>query len=135
LRAGDKAEPKDDPMTKPLRASMHSRGQPDSLRFNMNRKEPGTPGFIVFPSREPVSTSLENTLAPPRPLNSILATASTAHDLDKAHRKAAKAKVLLRRSLEMRPIATARKNHESLVQFVLRLGRLVAAQVKERARI
>jgi len=70
-----------------------------------------------------------------RPVNSILATASTAHDLDKTHRKAAKAKVLLRRSLEMRPIAAARKKRESIIQFVFRLSRLVAAQVKERGRI
>jgi hypothetical protein len=73
--------------------------------------------------------------APRRPLNSILATASTAHDLDKSHRKAATAKVLLRRSLEMRPIAAARKKRESIIQFVFRLSRLLAAQLKERGRI
>ncbi|QGM46999.1 hypothetical protein [Methylocystis heyeri] len=73
--------------------------------------------------------------APRRPLNSILATASTAHDLDKSHRKAATAKVLLRRSLEMRPIAAARIKRESIIQFVFRIGRLVAAQFKERGRI
>ncbi len=71
------------------------------------------------------------------PVNSILAAASTAHDLDTAHRKAAKAKALRgHRSFDgqSRPSISAKQRHETLFQFVLRLGRLVAVQVKERGK-
>jgi len=77
---------------------------------------------------------------PPRPpINSIVATATTAHDLDIAHRKAAKAKSFRQSSHrsptgEFRPILSAKQRDESLIQFVLRIVRLVAVQVRERGK-
>jgi hypothetical protein len=70
------------------------------------------------------------------PVNSILAAATTARDLDIAHRKAAKAKGFRHSSNrnEFRPILSAKQRDESLIQFVLRVGRLVAVQVRERGR-
>jgi hypothetical protein len=73
------------------------------------------------------------------PINSIVATVTTAHDLDIAHRKAAKAKGFRHSSNrssngEFRPILSAKQRDESLIQFVLRVGRLVALQIRERAK-
>ena len=73
------------------------------------------------------------------PLNSILAAATTARDLDIAHRKAAKANGLRHSSNrspngEFRPILSAKQRDESLPQFVLRIVRLVAVQVRERGK-
>jgi hypothetical protein len=73
------------------------------------------------------------------PMNSIVATVTTAHDLDIAHRKAAKAKGFRHSSNrssngEFRPILSAKQRNESLIQFVLRVGRLVALQIRERGK-
>ncbi len=73
------------------------------------------------------------------PMNSILAAATTARDLDIAHRKAAKANGFRHSSNrvpngELRPILSARQSDESLIQFVLRVGRLVAVQIRERGK-
>jgi hypothetical protein len=73
------------------------------------------------------------------PINSILAAATTARDLDIAHRKAAKAKGFRHSSNrssngELRPILSAKQSDESLIQFVLRLGGLVAAQIRARGK-
>ena len=73
------------------------------------------------------------------PMNSIMATVTTARDLDIAHRKAAKAKGFRHSSnrsstSESRPILSARQRDESLMQFVLRVCRLVAVQVRERGK-
>jgi hypothetical protein len=74
------------------------------------------------------------------PLNSIVAAAKTAHELDAGRRKAVKAKVS-RYSPSFRssdgqspPITSFKQRHESLIQFVLRLGRLVAVQIRERGK-
>jgi len=72
------------------------------------------------------------------PVNSILAVAQTAHDLETAHRKAAKAKAFRRAANhasldgEFRPIISVKRRHESLIPFVLRMARLVAVQVRGR---
>ena len=73
------------------------------------------------------------------PMNSIMATVTTARDLDIAHRKAATAKGFRHSSnrsstSESRPILSARQSDESLIQFVLRVGRLVAVQVRARGK-
>ena len=73
------------------------------------------------------------------PTNSIMAAVTTARDLDIAHRKAAKAKGFRHSSnrsstSESRPILSARQSDESLIQFVLRLARLVAVQIRERGK-
>jgi hypothetical protein len=73
------------------------------------------------------------------PINSIMATVTTARDLDIAHRKAAKAKGSRHSSnrspnAEFRPILSAKQRDESLIQFVLRVGGLVAAQIRARGR-
>ena len=73
------------------------------------------------------------------PINSIMAAVTTARDLDIAHRKAAKAKGFRHSSNrspngEFRPILSARQRDESLIQFVLRVGRLVAVQVRARGK-
>ena len=73
------------------------------------------------------------------PINSIVAAAKTAHDLDIAHRKAAKAKGFRKSSNrssngEFRPIPSAKQRDKSLIQFVLRVGRLVAVQFRERGK-
>ena len=73
------------------------------------------------------------------PLNSILAAATTARDLDIAHRKAAKANGFRHSSNrspsgESGPILSARQSDESLMRFVLRVGRLVAVQIRERGK-
>ena len=69
-------------------------------------------------------------------MNSIMATVTTARDLDIAHKKAAKAK-RSRHSLhnEIRPILSAKQRDESLIRFVLRVGGLVAAQIRARGKI
>jgi hypothetical protein len=69
------------------------------------------------------------------PINSIMATVTTARDLDIAHRKAAKAKGFRHSSNnEFRPILSAKQRDESLIRFVLRVGGLVAAQIRARGR-
>ena len=73
------------------------------------------------------------------PINSIMATVTTARDLDIAHRKAAKAKGFRHSSHrsssgEFRPILSAKQRDELLIQFVLRIGRRVAAQIRARGR-
>ncbi len=73
------------------------------------------------------------------PMNSIMAAAKTAHDLDIAHRKAAKAKGLRYASNrsptgQFRAIPPARGRDESLIQFVVRVGRLIAVQFQERGK-
>jgi hypothetical protein len=73
------------------------------------------------------------------PINSIMATVTTARDLDISHRKAAKAKGFRHSSHrssngELRPILSAKQSDESLIQFVLRVGRRVAAQIRERGK-
>jgi hypothetical protein len=70
-------------------------------------------------------------------MNSILAAASTAHDLDAAHRKAAKANALHRHrgpDNQLRPIMPIKRRDETLFQFVMRLGHLVATQIRERGK-
>jgi hypothetical protein len=72
------------------------------------------------------------------PVNSILAVAQTAHDLETAHRKAAKAKAFRRApnhaSLdgEFRPITSVKRRHGLLIPFVLRMVRLVAVRLRGR---
>ena len=69
-------------------------------------------------------------------MNSIVATATTARDLDIAHRKAAKAKGFRHSSNnEFRPILSAKQRDESLMRFVWRVGRLVAAQIRARGKL
>jgi len=74
------------------------------------------------------------------PLNSIVAAAKTAHELDAARRKAVKAKAsryspsFRSSNGESRPITSFKQRHESLIQFMLRLGRLVAVQIRERGK-
>ena len=73
------------------------------------------------------------------PTNSIMAAVTTARDLDIAHRKAAKAKGFRHASSrspngELRPILSARQSDELLIQFVLRVCRLVAVQVRARGK-
>ena len=70
------------------------------------------------------------------PMNSIVATVTTARDLDIAHKKAAKAKGFRHSSNnEFRPILSAKQRDELLIRFVLRVGGLVAAQIRARGRI
>jgi hypothetical protein len=72
------------------------------------------------------------------PINSIVAAAQTAHDLDAARRKTTTAKPFRHTQNqanldgEFRSIISAKQRHESLVPFVLRMVRLVAVQVRER---
>ena len=73
------------------------------------------------------------------PMNSILAAATMARDLDIAHRKAAKANGSRHSSNrspndEFRPILSAKQRGKSLMRFVLRVGRLVAVQIRERGK-
>jgi hypothetical protein len=73
------------------------------------------------------------------PINSILAAATTARDLDIAHRKAAKAKGARHASNrsaknETRPVLPG-KQDESLIGFVVRVGRLVAVQIRARGKM
>ena len=73
------------------------------------------------------------------PMNSIVATATTARDLDIAHRKTAKSKGLRHSSNggssgDLRPILSAKQSDELLIQFVLRVGGLVVAQVRARGK-
>ena len=79
--------------------------------------------------------------APPArpPMNSIVAAATTARDLDMARRKAAKANGFRHSSNpsakgEFRPVLSAKQRDELLMKFVLRVGRLVAVQVRERGK-
>ena len=76
---------------------------------------------------------------PQPPVNSILAAATTARDLDIAHRKAAKAKGFRHSSHrssdgELLQILSARRRDESLIGFVLRVGGIVAAQIRARGK-
>ena len=73
------------------------------------------------------------------PVNSILAAATTARDLDIAHRKAAKAKGFRHSSErgsngELRPMLPAKQRDELLLRFVLRVGGIVAAQIRARGK-
>ncbi len=72
------------------------------------------------------------------PINSILAVAQTAHDLETAHRKAAKAKAFQRAANharldgEFRPIMPVKRRQGWLHPFVLRMVRLAAVQLRGR---
>lgn len=68
------------------------------------------------------------------PLNSILAAAKTAHELDVAHRRAAKAKGFKAYVNRSSNGDFRQRRGESLISFVSRVARLVAVQFRERGK-